>query len=167
MEHFYQDIEGEFDSQMLYTIMVNSAKNGAHFVEVGTAKGQGTAYLAVEIAKSKKNVKLDTVMPTDDVLFEEISNNLVSVKELVTPVRHSGTDAAKLYTDRTLDFVYIHEATSAEQITKAIEAWKVKIKHGGMIAGYNWRTEEIQNACKKALPGVLSIPPNSWMIQVV
>jgi predicted O-methyltransferase YrrM len=167
MEHFYQDIEGEFDSQMLYTIMVNSAKNGAHFVEVGTAKGQGTAYLAVEIAKSKKNVKLDTVMPTDDALFEEISNNLASVKEYVTPVRHSSVDAAKLYTDRTLDFVYIHEATSAAQITSAIEAWKVKIKHGGMIAGYNWRTEEIQNACKKALPGVLSIPPNSWMIQVV
>lgn len=167
MEHFYQDIDGEFDSQMLYTIMVNSAKNGAHFVEVGTSKGQGTAYLAVEIARSKKNVKLDTVMPTDNTLFEEISNNLSRVQEFVTPVRHSSVDAAKLYTDRTLDFVYIHEATSAEQITAAIESWKVKIKHGGMIAGYNWRTEEIQQACKKALPGVLAIPPNSWMIQVV
>jgi precorrin-6B methylase 2 len=167
MEHFYQDIDGGFDSQMLYTIMVNSAKNGAHFVEVGTSKGQGTAYLAVEIARAKKNVKLDTVVPVNDTLFEEISTNLDRVKELVTPIRQSSTEASKLYTDRTLDFVYINEASSAEQISEAIAAWKVKVKHGGMIAGYNWRTEEIQNACKKALPGVLAIPPNSWMIQVV
>jgi hypothetical protein len=54
MEHFYQNIQGWFDYQELYTKVINQLDNNSHVVEVGAWKGCSTAYLAVEIINSSK-----------------------------------------------------------------------------------------------------------------
>jgi hypothetical protein len=61
MEHFFHAIPGWFDFANIYTDRVNSASNGAHFVELGAWKGKSAAYMAVEIANSGKKMQFDCV----------------------------------------------------------------------------------------------------------
>ena len=41
MDHFYQNIEGWFSYENLYREAVANAKDGAHFVEIGSWQGSG------------------------------------------------------------------------------------------------------------------------------
>ena len=52
--HFYKSIHGWCDFEDIYKEQVEAASDGSHFVEVGTYQGQSAAYMAVEIANSKK-----------------------------------------------------------------------------------------------------------------
>ena len=61
MQHFYQNLEGWFDFDDIYSRMVNGCKEPAHFVEVGSWKGKSTAYMAVEIANSHKDIRFDCI----------------------------------------------------------------------------------------------------------
>jgi hypothetical protein len=57
MEHFYQNIDGWFDFQDIYSDVIRKLPNNAHIVEVGAWKGKSTAYLAVEAINSGKILK--------------------------------------------------------------------------------------------------------------
>ena len=61
MEHFYKNIHGHFNYEQLYTQVVNGLSNNAHIVEIGAFKGKSSAYLAVEVINSKKNIKVDII----------------------------------------------------------------------------------------------------------
>ena len=61
MEHFYNNIDGWFDFQIIYSQMVNKFSDRSHFVEIGAWLGKSTSYMAVEIINSGKNIKLDVV----------------------------------------------------------------------------------------------------------
>ena len=51
MEHFYKNIYGHFDFEVMYSKMVNESPMDAHFIEVGAFYGKSAAYMAVEIIK--------------------------------------------------------------------------------------------------------------------
>jgi predicted O-methyltransferase YrrM len=61
MKHFYQNIQGWFNFQNLYTYVVDRLPNNSHIVEIGAWKGASTAYLAVECINSNKNIKIDVI----------------------------------------------------------------------------------------------------------
>jgi hypothetical protein len=106
MEHFYEKIQGWFDYQDLYKLIVNKLPNGSHIVEVGAWKGRSTAYLAVEIINSGKNIKLDVVdlwtgelkdptafntdaefMAYNRDILPLFKKNLASVLHILTPIQ--------------------------------------------------------------------------------
>jgi len=153
MEHFYRNLgENWFTYPKLYSSMVNKVKDNSHFVEVGTWKGMSATYMAVEIIKSKKNIKFDCVdtweylnIQTDineslyGNLYETFLKNIEPVKHVINPVRSLSWDAAKLYMDNSLDFVFIDAAHDYDSVIKDIKAWLPKIKKGGTIAGHDYR----------------------------
>ena len=59
IEHFYEDIFGYSDDTYLNIIrdVVKRFPSGSHFVEVGALLGRSSAFLAVEIANSGKDIK--------------------------------------------------------------------------------------------------------------
>ena len=58
----YKDIPGWInDAEFIYTEMIDEAKDGDHFVEIGTFLGQSTSYMAELIKKSKKKISFDTI----------------------------------------------------------------------------------------------------------
>mgnify|MGYP006268244971 FL=1 len=61
MEHFFQNVEGWFNYPDMFAHAVQHAPQEAHFVEIGTWKGQSSAFLAVEIINSGKKIKLDCI----------------------------------------------------------------------------------------------------------
>ena len=162
MEHFYSNIQGWFTYPQLYKEVVSTAPTPAHFVEVGVWKGTSASYMAVEIVNSGKQIKFDCIdtwvgseehldinSPTfqkelitnPDWLYETFLTNMKPVEDYYTPLRMESLQAAKLYEDSSLDFVFIDAAHDYENVFADISAWYPKVK--GIIAGhdYSWSGE--------------------------
>jgi hypothetical protein len=178
MEHFYTNIQGWFDFQNHYTNMVNSAHDGAHFVEVGSWKGTSSAYMAVEIANSGKKIKFDCVdtwqgsdeqahhqdhYVASNSLYEHFIENMKPAEGYYNPVRMTSVAAAELYEDGSLDFVFIDAGHKYEEVYADIVAWLPKVKKGGWIGGhdYPW-VEGVRRACNELVPG--HVPDPSWNV---
>lgn len=173
MEHFYNNIEGWFTFPVFYTNIVKQAKDGYHFVEVGSWKGKSTAFMGVEIFNSKKQIKFDCVdtwegskdegfddptSPTYDPLFavkgglyNHFLENINPIKSVVNAIRKPSVEAADDYKDNSLDFVFIDAAHDYENVCADIKAWLPKLKSNGLLAGHDFHHEPIKQALKDTL----------------
>ena len=68
MKHFYKEIIPAYPNEKLwftyekiYNMVVENAKDGDKFVEIGAWLGRSTAYLMVEIINSGKDIQLDVI----------------------------------------------------------------------------------------------------------
>lgn len=168
MEHFYQNIQGWFNYQGLYSSLVESANSPAHFVEVGVWKGTSAAYMTVEIANSGKAIQFDCVdtfqgstahrdpdqscyeplLITDpDWLYNTFVQNMQPVQSYYNARRMSSVDAAATYTDSSLDFVFIDAEHTYPALSADLQAWYPKIKNGGTIGGHDYSIlEDVRQA---------------------
>jgi len=152
MEHFYQNIHGWFSYEHIYKDMVKQASDGDLFVEIGSFKGKSTAFMCVEIANSLKNIKFDCIDPMVPLSHYEVSAqnqpeewkdyNVESFKERLKPVEKyytlhqmTSAEAAKLYNDKSIDFLMIDGDHAYEAIKQDITNFFPKIRSGGLIAG--------------------------------
>ena len=155
MEHFYDKIGGWFNFANIYWGAVNRCPSGSHFVEVGSWLGKSASYMAVEIINSKKEIAFDCVdvwkyWDGQDELRqgeEEFGNlylnfleNTKPVKHIVNPIQLLSAEAAGLYKDESLDFIFIDAAHDYENVKKDISAWYPKLKKDGVIAGHDFTT---------------------------
>jgi cephalosporin hydroxylase len=182
MNHFYQQISGFFDFENFYTEIVNWSPTTAHFIEVGTWKGRSAAYLIVEAINSGKNIKIDCVDTwlgsneethiqdlhvKEGTLFEHFISNMQPVAGKFTPIRTTSLEAAAQYNDNSLDFVFIDASHYYVDVVADIQAWKPKIKQGGILAGHDYVTcGDVKRAVTDLLPGFEFKAPNSWMIKL-
>jgi predicted O-methyltransferase YrrM len=123
-------------------------------VEVGTWKGRSAAFMAVEIALSGRAIDFDCVdtwegslneqehqldqSVKEGRLYEEFLSNMEPVIGYFHPIRMRSTEAAKLYPDHSLDFVFIDAQHDYESVCQDIDAWLPKIRQGGVIAGHDY-----------------------------
>jgi predicted O-methyltransferase YrrM len=153
MEHFYQNIEGWFSYEYLYKHVVEQAKDGALFVEVGSFKGRSSAYLATQIVNSGKKIQLDLVDTwqgstehqaggdcevkevVEGTLYETFLNNMKPVEGHYRAVRMTSLEAAEQYEDNSIDFIMIDGEHSLEAVTNDIRAFLPKMKSGGIMTG--------------------------------
>jgi cephalosporin hydroxylase len=148
MNHFYESVEGYFSFKDVYAKMVEEATDGCHFVEVGAWKGRSTAFMAVEIINSGKDIKFDVVdnwigssehqsdqHVRDKILFDVFQKNIQQVADRITVVRKDSVDAADEYANNSLDFVFIDAAHDFDSVNEDIKAWLPKVKVGGYIGG--------------------------------
>jgi len=168
MEHYYHNIgENWFTYPELYSSMVKKFGDNSHFIEVGVWKGRSAAYMGVEILNSGKSIKFDCVdvfsgstehldssspffneelLNDEDWLYNEFLKNTEPIKDIITPIRKISWEAAELYEDDSLDFVFIDAAHDYESVKKDITAWFPKIKKGGVLAGHDYPYWEVSNA---------------------
>ena len=162
MEHFYQKIPGWFSFRGLYGRMVRQAKDGAHFVEVGSWKGRSACFMAVEIANSRKRILFDCVdtwkgsqepkhledpSVKNGTLFSEFMRNTEPIKRFISNVVvMESVQAAKQYGDRSLDFVFIDAAHDYQNVKADLEAWLPKIKPAGLLAGDDFYHQGVKRA---------------------
>lgn len=157
MQHYWRTVPGWATFRDLYEEVVRNAPHDlpSHFVEIGSWKGKSAAFMAVEIANSGKNIRFDCIDPwtdggpdlkhktvgmADGALFREFLQNIAPVRNYVTVIRAPSLTAVERYEDSSLDFVMIDGDHSYEACLADINAWRPKVKHGGIIAGddYNW-----------------------------
>ena len=155
MEHMYNKIQGWFTFPNLYKSVVEKFDN-AIFVEVGAWKGKSVAFMAVEIANSKKNIKFYCVDPwngacedhnanayqcaevKNNSLYEHFLNNIAPVKDYVIPIKDYSLNASKQFKDSSLDFVFIDASHDYENVKADIAVWFPKMKKGGIFAGHDY-----------------------------
>ena len=102
---------------------------------------------------SNKNIKFDCVdlWEYSDIqrdieknrykdLYNIFLSNIKPVKHVINPIKMISWEAADLYKDESLDFVFIDAAHDYESVKKDINAWYPKIKKGGVIAGHDYFT---------------------------
>lgn len=155
MEHFWQNIDGYLDHFELYDLALSRSVDGSKFIEIGTYKGRSAAYMAVEIENSKKQITLDTIdhysisndnsaNSTDQ--YETVLRNLDSVKHIVKAMKMKSADAAELYENNSLDFVYIDASHDYESVKEDILSWYDKVKIGGIIGGDDFGWPGVESA---------------------
>jgi cephalosporin hydroxylase len=154
--HFYTKIQGWFNYQELYHEIVKELPDNSHIVELGAWKGCSTAFLAVEIINSGKNIKLDVVDTwkgsIDEIghqtdpdmikyngdIFPLFMENIDPVKHVINPIQLPTEEAYKLYADKSLDFVFLDANHSYACVKEDIKNWLPKVKAGGVFAGHDW-----------------------------
>jgi len=167
VQHYYQEVEGDFDFEEVYRSAVANAPAVAHFVEVGSWVGKSASFLAVEIVNSGKRIRLDCVDTwlssagdTDMMrraegrdLLTEFRNNVARSGLNVRPVRLPSAVAAGLYEDESLDFVFLDADHEYNAVRDDLATWLPKLKWGGTLAGHGYHTHRrVHYAVRDFLP---------------
>jgi Methyltransferase domain len=150
MDHFYEHIPGWFQAAHLYKSMVERARDGSRFVEVGAWKGRSAAFMAVEIVNSGKKIEfhvVDWFKGSDEAehrtnpavregrLREEFEENIRTVAGVLQVHAMSSLAAAALFANESLDFVFIDASHDYASVHADILAWLPKVRTGGVLAG--------------------------------
>jgi len=153
MEHFYNNIEGWFSYDYVYKHIVDTAEDGELFVEIGSFKGRSSAYMAVEIINSGKNIRFDCIDTwqgsyehqagataevkevIDGTLYKTFLKNMKPVHGYYRPIKMTSVEASELYDDKSIDFLMIDGAHDYHSVVADIRAFLPKMKNGGVMAG--------------------------------
>lgn len=150
--HIYQnDCFGEnwFTFPELYKQVVEEASSRSVFVEVGCWKGKSSAYMAVEIANSQKDITfycVDTWTGSKEHEgYSELQNlynifleNMNPVSQFYFPLKITSLEASKKFKDNSVDFVFLDAAHDYQNAKQDILAWWPKVKVGGILAGHDY-----------------------------
>jgi hypothetical protein len=154
----FNDIPGWCSYSELYNQIVETAKDGETFVEVGAWFGKSTNHLATKIRESGKNIKftsVDTWKGTDDeelhqnivgafngdIFYEFIDNTVLSSNyNTFDIIKDTSKNAANTFQNNSIDFLMIDAGHSYEDVKNDINIWYNKIKPGGTISGDDFAT---------------------------
>ena len=169
INHIYHQPQfGEdwFTYPELYREMVKRFPSGSKFVEIGSWKGKSSAFMAVEIANSGKQIDfycVDTFEgsvehqnnPELPHLYNIFKNNMKPLEEYYQDMKMTSMEAVQKFDDQSLDFVFIDGSHEYEDIKNDIISWLPKVKKGGILAGHdyyfppqplNWRMSAVSNS---------------------
>ena len=141
MEHFYLNIgeEAWFDYWDTYIKAVMEAKDGSRLVEVGSWKGRSAVFMAVEIINSGKDIKFDCI---DNWSLgntrDEFEKNIEPVKHIINVLNMDSVEAAKLYEDESIDFIFIDADHKYNPVVNEIKAFLPKMKRGSTMTGHDY-----------------------------
>ncbi len=147
-----------FDYKSLYSDMVASASNGAHFVEIGVFFGRSLIYLAELAQLSNKAIRIDGIDNFESIASEKMCRSFIKdagLTKKITIINKDQLEASKLYKDNSLDFVFIDSDHSYEATAAAIKAYIPKIKPHGILSGHDYTDKYpgVIRAANEYLPG--------------
>lgn len=161
IEHFYNNPcfgEHWFSYQQLYSSWIVKIPENGVIVEVGCWRGKSISYLAVELINSNKNINLYAVdtwagspehqnhpLVQNNTLYENYLNNIKPVSHVINNIRKESVEAAKQFEDNSIDAVFIDACHSPECVKEDIDAWYPKVKVGGVLAGHDWHSPDVQS----------------------
>jgi predicted O-methyltransferase YrrM len=164
MEHFYKDIPGWFSYEYVYKDIVEQAEDGSLFVEIGSYKGMSTAFMAVEIINSGKDIKFECIDPMElgigswscneeeqqGYSEKDFHQRLESVKDHYKLHKMTSNEAAELYDDGSIDFLMIDGDHGYEAVFQDITNYLPKMRSGGLIVGDDAYEDDIKRALNDA-----------------
>ena len=131
-------------------------------MEVGAYLGRSTLYLASLIQKSGKRIRLYVVDQWDGWIYDDserfneeresaswleeedvfryfLRNVLrAGAEDVIFPLRMASDQAASLFEDGTLDFVFLDADHDYRAVRRDLEAWFPKVKRRGVLGGHDY-----------------------------
>ena len=149
---YWENIDGMFTFHILYSNMVNVAKDNSLFVEIGAWKGKSAVYMAEEILRSNKKIEFYTIDSfigegggydqdqdtINNTIFETYKKNIAPVSKFIQTIKQNSKDAYVEFDDNSIDFLFIDGDHNYEGIKSDLNLWYPKIKKGGIIAGHDY-----------------------------
>lgn len=179
MDHYFEQIEGWFKFRQAYTEAVAQAQGPAVFVEVGSWKGKSACFMGVEIANSGKPITfycVDHWKGSDEPehradadrkrLFTVFKDNiapLIKAHVKIKPIRSDSAQAAHLFEDGSVDFVWIDAGHDYDSVLDDIEAWWPKLRPGGTMGGDDLPMEGVNRAVSELFPDAERVSEDGWM----
>ncbi len=188
----WQDVPGFFDFGDIYDRAVLEAQSGDTLVEVGTFLGKSAAYMAERVRISGKGLRfwcvdkwdpvryktwwLSNYKPVPPVPAELAGMPLYEAFEMyrdmtcsnLQVLRKPSVEAAGIFPDGSLFFVFIDAEHRHPDIENDIEAWLPKVRSGGILAGHDYRTPEwpdVTEAVDKAFGARVEYCGSSWIVR--
>jgi hypothetical protein len=84
--------------------------------------------------------------------------------ERFTYIRAESPGAADFFEDGALDFVFIDAQHHYSAVVADIEAWSLKIRKGGIIAGHDIDHTEVRTAVGRAFPNFETKGRDTWLV---
>lgn len=143
MNHFWQTIPGFFTFPEYYSWVAEQMRAipNPRMVEVGVYAGQSAAYMGVELINREIPAKLDLV----DLFHPGVGTVVEALKPIASVLgdirQECSWEAARHYADGSLDFVFIDADHGYNSVTRDIDAWRSKVKPGGIFAGHDYTVE--------------------------
>lgn len=165
----------------IYEEAVRSAPQNSIIVEIGTMAGLSASVMGTLIINSRKNIDFYSIDPLPDLYGDDSMNyygqefdvpmyslfirnmRSLGLHKYVTQLRMNSVDAAKLFDDDSIHFVFIDGDHTEEAVTNDINAWLPKLRTNGMLAGHDYDHESVKKAVDTTLPHVTE-RGTSWMI---
>jgi len=160
----HEEIQGWFDFPTLYFEQVRSYAS-AHFVEVGAWLGKSACYMGEQIRELGRDIKFDVVdtwkgsppspcnrtcthEAAGEDLYERFQENVrdCELENIIHPIRMASTEAAQMYPDKSLDFVFIDGDHNPSAVAADMIAWWPKLRPGGTMAGHDYEETGVKDA---------------------
>lgn len=173
----WQDLPGFFDFGWLYADWAVAAPESARFVEVGVYAGRSLAFMADALAE-RPDVEIwgvDVWGLEYGLTFGDFAMRLRSTSpttlDRANLLRCPSVRAARIFDDRSLDFVFIDADHSYEAVRADIAAWLPKVRQGGTLAGHDCSEADypgVVRAVREAFGGDFTQPGpgSSWVVKV-
>lgn len=136
--------------------MLNNLKLLGEGVEIGVLRGEFSAHILrywkgrklysvdawrhisgnVDVNNPDHNGQLDNMAKAFMALYGYQDRNVM--------IRELSTDAAKLFGNRSLSFVYLDAAHDYENVMKDLEAWHSKVAWGGIFCGHDYLDSSVE-----------------------
>jgi len=140
MEHYFKEIPGFFTFPDFYAWVAGEmiGKPSPHLVEVGIYHGQSAAFLGVELVNRGVSAQVDLVDQFHDSPPETVMGRLAKIPVAWRIQKGCSWNVAARYPDESLDFVFLDANHDRDSISRDIDAWRPKVKKGGLLAGHDY-----------------------------
>jgi hypothetical protein len=160
----WSTVPGFFNYWEFYDEIVERLKDGDVAVEIGSWFGRSIIYLAQACKRAGKKVKLYAVDSFAGELNQPVHEKIVKahggsirqafdanlkrceVDDMITVIQGDSADSAKHIADGSLAFCYIDAAHDYASAKRDIQAWRPKVKSGGVLAGHDAQWHEVAKA---------------------
>lgn len=166
----YNDIPGLVDHTTRESVIdyaASKAQDDMIFIELGSYLGSTVCRLASQIKERNINCKIYAIdnWVCGNISRESIEwSNLVNHSQVyptflhnvhecgldgrVTPIVSDTTEAAKMFEDKSIDYIFFDANHGYDGLKLELEAWMPKLKDNALAAVHDWPDHAIQKAVR-------------------